>query len=89
MEMVFMIVRWAVLLALCYFGYKKKNLTTWIIISMAVGAEIGYSFPDVAKELKILSDIFLRLIKTISRRHCWTLGHEASRTYGGKGIDLL
>src|SRR6185369_14544534 len=41
------------------------KLSSWILIAMAIGAELGYDFPSVAIELKLLSDIFLRLIKTI------------------------
>lgn len=95
MDMIFMIGRWAVLLALCYFGYKRKNLTTWILISMAVGAEIGYSFPDFAKNLKILSDIFLRLIKTIiAPLLIGTLvvgiaGHSDMKQVGRMGLKAL
>lgn len=32
---------------------------------MVIGAEVGYDFPAVAQELKIVSKIFLKLIKTI------------------------
>jgi len=32
---------------------------------MVAGAEFGYDVPSVAKNLQVLSDIFLRLIKTI------------------------
>jgi proton glutamate symport protein len=32
---------------------------------MIVGVGVGYDFPEVSKNLKVLSDIFLRLIKTI------------------------
>jgi aerobic C4-dicarboxylate transport protein len=35
-----------------------------IIVAMALGAAVGFAFPDVAVQLKILGDIFLRLIKT-------------------------
>jgi proton glutamate symport protein len=44
---------------------RKKSLTTWILVSMVAGAEFGYDVPSVAKNLQVLSDIFLRLIKTI------------------------
>lgn len=95
MEIALTIGRWIVVLALCYFGYKKKNLTTWILISMAVGAEIGYDFPAVAKELKILSDIFLRLIKTIiAPLLIGTLvvgiaGHSDMKQVGRMGVKAL
>jgi proton glutamate symport protein len=95
MELTLMILRWVVLLALCYFGYKKKNLTTWILVSMAVGAEIGYDFPGFAKNLKVLSDIFLRLIKTIiAPLLIGTLvvgiaGHSDMKQVGRMGIKAL
>jgi proton glutamate symport protein len=46
-------------------AFRKKSLTTWILVSMVAGAEFGYDVPSVAKNLQVLSDIFLRLIKTI------------------------
>lgn len=47
------------------YAFHKKSLTTWILVSMVAGAEFGYDVPEVAKKLQVLSDIFLRLIKTI------------------------
>jgi proton glutamate symport protein len=44
---------------------RKRSLTTWILVCMIAGAEFGYDLPMVAKKLQVLSDIFLRLIKTI------------------------
>ncbi|HLP73838.1 MAG TPA: cation:dicarboxylase symporter family transporter [Bacteroidales bacterium] len=47
------------------FATRKKSLTTWILVSMIAGAEFGYDIPSVAKNLQVISDIFLRMIKTI------------------------
>jgi proton glutamate symport protein len=44
---------------------KRKSLTTWILVSMVIGAEFGYDLPEVAVQLQVLSNIFLRLVKTI------------------------
>jgi proton glutamate symport protein len=44
---------------------RKRSLTTWILVCMVAGAEFGYDVPSVAKNLQVLSDIFLRMIKTI------------------------
>lgn len=46
-------------------AFCKKSLTTWILVCMVAGAEFGYDVPSVAKNLQVLSDVFLRLIKTI------------------------
>ncbi|MBI2417975.1 MAG: cation:dicarboxylase symporter family transporter [Ignavibacteriales bacterium] len=44
---------------------KKISLTHWIMISMVVGAYIGWAFPEFSQNLKVLSNIFLRLIKSL------------------------
>ncbi|HEX5111325.1 MAG TPA: cation:dicarboxylase symporter family transporter [Saprospiraceae bacterium] len=59
------IVRWLAIFAIGYLVYKKKSLTTWILFSMLIGAEFGHDFPSISVELKVVSQIFLRLIKTI------------------------
>lgn len=46
-------------------AFRKRSLTTWILVCMFAGAEFGYDVPEVAKKLQFLSDIFLRMIKTI------------------------
>ena len=56
------------LLSVCFlfvYAIRKRSLTTWILVCMVAGAEFGYDVPLVAKKLQVLSDIFLRLIKTI------------------------
>ncbi len=58
-------IRWLTCIALLGLAARRKSLTFWIFVSMAVGIEVGYTFPQFSLELKILSDIFLRLIKTI------------------------
>lgn len=47
------------------YAFQKKSLTTWILVSMVIGTEVGYNFPDFAQNLNVLSKIFLRLIKTV------------------------
>jgi len=49
------------------FGYAmyKKSLTTWILISIILGAEFGHDLPHIAVKMQVVSMIFLRLIKTI------------------------
>ncbi len=62
---VLMIFRWIAIIAIVGYAVYKKSLTTWILISMIVGAEFGYDLPSVAVKMQIVSKIFLRLIKTI------------------------
>ena len=62
---VFAVIRWIAILGLTYWVWQRKSLTTWILFSMVIGAEFGYDFPAIATELKVVSKIFLKLIKTI------------------------
>lgn len=47
------------------YAFKRRSLTAWIFVSMIVGIGVGYDFPEMAMHLKVLSDVFLRMIKTI------------------------
>ncbi|RNI25869.1 dicarboxylate/amino acid:cation symporter [Rufibacter latericius] len=64
-EMVLTAIRWVGIAVLLLFAKQKKSLTTWILVSMVVGAEIGYSFPAFASGLNVLSKIFLKMVKTV------------------------
>ena len=57
--------RWLAIAGLFLYGLAKKSLTTWILISMVVGAEIGHDYPEVGVKLQVLSKVFLKMIKTI------------------------
>ena len=57
--------RWITWVFVILYAFNKKSLTTWILVSMIVGTEIGLNFPLFAQNLAVLSKIFLRLIKTI------------------------
>jgi len=63
--LVLMFSRWLAIGGLFLYGFKRKSLTTCILISMAVGAEIGHDFPELGIKLQVLSKVFLKMIKTI------------------------
>jgi proton glutamate symport protein len=44
---------------------KKISLTAWIFIGMAAGVALGVFAPNVAKQLGLMSTVFLRLIRSI------------------------
>ena len=58
-------IRWIFVGSLVIYAYYKKSLTTWILVAMAIGVEIGLDFPAFSQNLQFLSKIFLRLVKTI------------------------
>ena len=57
--------RWIVITQIILYAVFKRSLTTWILISMIVGAEFGHDLPEIAVGMNLVSKIFLRLIKTI------------------------
>src|SRR5580658_3129226 len=59
------VLRWAGLLTIAAAGLRRGSLTYWIFFSMLLGGEIGLDRPQLAEHLRVLSDIFLRLIKVI------------------------
>lgn len=60
-----MFIRWIAISTLIFYAIAKRSLTTWILVSMVVGAAIGHDLPEIAVELRVLSQVFLKLIKTI------------------------
>ncbi|MGI8582194.1 MAG: cation:dicarboxylate symporter family transporter, partial [Chitinophagaceae bacterium] len=64
-ETVLLIVRWIFIASTLLYAIYKRSLTTWILVSMIVGVEIGLTFPAFSQNLQFLSKIFLRLVKTI------------------------
>lgn len=61
----FVVARWIGLLVLAYTGARGRSLTYWIFFAMLAGFELGIDKPQFAAHLKVLGDIFLRLIKVI------------------------
>ncbi len=59
------VLRWAGIAFLALWSGLRRRLTPWIFFAMVAGAEVGFDMPRVAVELRVFSDVFLRLIKTI------------------------
>jgi len=57
--------RWCGLLLLAFAGIRRRSLTSWIFLAMLAGFELGIYNPQFAVRLRVLGDIFLRLIKVI------------------------
>jgi proton glutamate symport protein len=60
-----LVLRWAGIVLLAAHAAGRRSVTPWIIAAMIAGAEIGFDAPAFAIHLRVFSDIFLRLIKTI------------------------
>ncbi|MCC2548125.1 cation:dicarboxylase symporter family transporter [Hymenobacter sp. BT175] len=87
--------RWLALAALTAYAAQRRSLTFWIVVSMFVGAELGNDMPAVAQKLKVLSDIFLRLVKTIIAPLVFATlvvgiaGHANLKQVGKMGVKAL
>jgi len=57
--------RWVAIFLFALYGVFRRSLTTWILVAMLAGAALGHDWPQVAVNLRVISMIFLRLIKTI------------------------
>ncbi len=87
--------RWIAIAGLSAYAARRRSLTTWILVSMIVGAEIGHDWPEAAVSLRVLSQIFLRMIKTIIAPLLFgTLvvgiaGHADLKQVGRMGVKAL
>jgi proton glutamate symport protein len=59
------VVRWLAVLSLAGYALLRRSITPWIFLGMVVGAEIGHDFPNVALHMRVLSQIFLQMIRVI------------------------
>jgi proton glutamate symport protein len=95
MESLLLSGRWVIIAALVGYAFRRRSLTTWILVSMVVGAEIGHDWPGVAVQLRLLSLIFLRLIKTIIAPLLFATlvvgiaGHADLKKVGRMGVKAL
>ncbi len=87
--------RWLALAWLVAFGWQRRSLTVWILISMFVGVEIGHDFPDVGAHGRVFSMVFLKLIKTIIAPLLFATlvvgiaGHSDLRQVGRMGLKSI
>jgi proton glutamate symport protein len=92
---VLLVCRWLVTGLFVAHAVERRSLTTWIIVSMVIGAGIGYDLPAVAVNLRVFSQIFLRMIKTIIAPLLFATlvvgiaGHSDIKQVGRMGIKAL
>jgi proton glutamate symport protein len=90
-----LLLRWLAIAALVAWAARRQSLTLWILVAMVVGAEIGHDFPEAAVSLRVLSQIFLRLIRTIVAPLIFATlvvgiaGHSNLRQVGRMGVKAL
>ena len=90
-----MVLRWLGVALLAVFALRRGSLTPWIFVAMVAGAELGFDAPGFAIALRVFSDIFLRLIKTIvaplilATLIVGIAGHGDLKSVGRMGIKAL
>jgi len=88
-------VRWLAIAVLLLYACFRPSLTKWIFVAMLLGAEIGHDFPAFAVSLRLLAQIFLRLIKVIIAPLIFATlvsgiaGHSDLKRVGRMGIKSL
>ena len=87
--------RWLAIAAFVAYACFRRTLGTWIFAAMIVGAALGHDFPSFAVNLRILAQIFLRLIKTIIAPLIFAslvsgiAGHSDLKAVGRMGVKAL
>ena len=87
--------RWLALAGLILYACFRPSLTTWIFVAMLLGAEIGHDFPAFAVNLRLLAQIFLRLIKVIVAPLIFATlvsgiaGHSDLKKVGRMGVKAI
>jgi proton glutamate symport protein len=59
------ILRWLGIFLIAIIAIRRRSLTSWILVGLLAGAELGHDWPNVAAKLQFLGIIFLRLIRVI------------------------
>src|SRR6187455_594888 len=90
-----MLLRAAAIVLLAVWAWRRRSLTLWILVGMAAGAELGHDYPALATNLRVLAQIFLRLIRTIVAPLLFATlvvgiaGHSNLRQVGRMGVKAL
>ena len=59
------VLRWLGIVLIAASAVRRRSLTSWILVGLLAGAELGHDAPVIALKLQFLGAIFLRLIKVI------------------------
>ena len=57
--------RWIALALFLPVAWQRRSLLVWTFFAMLAGAELGLDAPHFAAQLRVIGDIFLRLVRMI------------------------
>ena len=87
--------RWIAIVLLGVDAIRRRTLTPWIFVALVAGIEVGFDAPAFAVRMHVLSDVFLRLIKSIVAPLILTTlvvgiaGHGDLRGVGRMGLKAI
>jgi proton glutamate symport protein len=87
--------RWALVAGLLSWAWRRRSLTAWILVAMVVGVSVGHDWPESGPAMRVLSQIFIRMIKTIIAPLLFATlvvgiaGHPDLRRVGRMGVKAL
>lgn len=90
-----LVLRWSAIAVSVIYAIQRRSLTVWILVAMVIGTTFGYDFPGLAVQLRVLSQLFLRLIKTVIAPLLFATlvvgiaGHHDIKQVGRMGIKSL
>jgi len=89
------VLRWLGVAAFAFVALRRRSITPWIFVAMVAGIELGFDAPHAAMQTKVLSDIFLRLIKAVvaplilSTLIVGIAGHGDIKSVGRMGVKSI
>jgi proton glutamate symport protein len=87
--------RFMLLVGLGLEAHRRRSLTAWILVSMLIGAEVGHDWAGGSELMRVLSQVFIRLIKTIIAPLLFATivvgvaGHPNLRHVGRMGVKAI
>ena len=90
-----LVLRWSGIVCLLVVTIRKPSLMNWTFLAMLAGVELGIDAPNVAAQVRLPGDLFLRLIRMIVAPLLFATittgiaGHNELRSVGRVAVKAL
>jgi len=87
--------RYLLVAGLAVWAWRRRSLTAWILVAMVAGVCVGHDWPESGAAMRVLSQVFIRMIKTIIAPLLFATlvvgiaGHPNLRHVGRMGLKAL
>lgn len=88
-------VRWIAIAVLTLYAVRRPSLMSWTFLAMIAGVELGLDAPQIAAQVRLPGDLFLRLIRMIVAPLLFATittgiaGHNELRSVGRVAVKAL